>query len=120
VVRLEASADLTRPNVIQLADLSTITLPRFASTSYKDSRAPQNLTPIAGLERRLRGMLGDQRLLLRSLTAAAAAQHHPAAAAAQHHPTAAAAQHHTASAPQWESASHAEEGHRESGRRDAA
>jgi hypothetical protein len=129
VVRLEASADLTRPDVIRLADLSTITLPRFASTSYKDSRAPQNLTPIAGLERRLRGMLGDQRLLLRSLTAAAAAQHHPAAAAAQHHPAAAAAQHHpaaaaaqhhTASAAQWETASHAEEGHRESGQRDAA
>jgi hypothetical protein len=51
-----------------------VTLPRFASTAYKDARAPQNLTPIAGLERRLRGMLGDQRLLLRSLSAAAAAQ----------------------------------------------
>ena len=80
VVRLEASADLTRPDVIDLADLSTLTLPRFASTPYKDSRAPQNLTPIAGLERRLRGMLGDQRLLVRSLTAAA--KHHTAAAAA--------------------------------------
>ena len=57
-----------------LADLSEVTLPRFASTAYKDARAPQNLTPIAGLERRLRGMLGDQRLLLRSLSAAAAAQ----------------------------------------------
>jgi hypothetical protein len=59
--------------VIELADLSTITLPWFASTPYKDARAPQNLTPIAGLEKRLRGMLGDQRLLMRSLVAAAAA-----------------------------------------------
>jgi hypothetical protein len=74
VVRVEASADLPREEVIRLADLSAVTLPRLASTAYKDSRAPQNLTPIAGLERRLRGMLGDQRLLLRSLTAAAAAQ----------------------------------------------
>ena len=82
IVRVEASADLSRPDVIDLADLSTLTLPRFASTSYKDARAPQNLTPIAGLEKRLRGMLGDQRLLLRSLTAAAAAQRDPAAAAA--------------------------------------
>jgi uncharacterized protein len=81
VVRLEASADLSHPDVIDLADLSTITLPRFASTPYKDSRAPQNLTPIAGLERRLRGMLGDQRLLIRSLTAAAAADARPRAAA---------------------------------------
>jgi hypothetical protein len=74
VVRVEASADLTPSEAIRLADLSAVTLPRFASTAYKDARAPQNLTPIAGLERRLRGMLGDQRLLLRSLSAAAAAQ----------------------------------------------
>ena len=74
VVRVEASADLPRGEVIRLADTSAVTLPRFASSAYKDSRAPQNLTPIAGLERRLRSMLGDPRLLLRSLVAAAAAQ----------------------------------------------
>jgi hypothetical protein len=74
VVRVEASADRPRSEVIGLADRSAVTLPRFASTAYKDPRAPQNLTPIAGLERRLRGMLGDQRLLVRSLTAAASAQ----------------------------------------------
>jgi hypothetical protein len=74
VVRVEASADLSRAAAIGLADVSAVTLPRFASSPYKDPRAPQNLTPIAGLERRLRGMLGDQRLLLRALTAAAAAQ----------------------------------------------
>ena len=34
--------------VIRLADVSAVTLPRFASSPYKDSRAPQNLTPIAG------------------------------------------------------------------------
>jgi len=74
VVRVEACADLSRAEAIRLADTSAVTLPRFASSAYKDSRAPQNLTPIAGLERRLRGMLGDPRLLLRSLVAAAAAQ----------------------------------------------
>lgn len=79
VVRVEASADLPRGEVIRLADVSAATLPRFASSAYKDSRAPQNLTPIAGLERRLRGMLGDPRLLLRSLTAAAAAARSAAA-----------------------------------------
>jgi hypothetical protein len=71
VVRVETSADLPRVEAIRLADLSAVTLPRFASSPYKDARAPQNLTPIAGLERRLRAMLGDQRLLLRGLNAAA-------------------------------------------------
>ncbi len=70
VVRLECSADLPKSQAVALADLATITLPRFASSPYKDPRAPQNLTPIAGLERKLRGMLGDQRLLVRGLTAA--------------------------------------------------
>jgi hypothetical protein len=70
VVRVECSADLDKSQAVALADLATLTLPRFASSPYKDPRAPQNLTPIAGLERRLRGMLGDQRLLVRGLTAA--------------------------------------------------
>jgi len=70
VVRVEASADLPKVEVIRLADQSVVTLPRFASSPYKDARAPQNLTPIAGLERKLRGMLGDSRLLLRSLSSA--------------------------------------------------
>ena len=52
---------------IALADLSQATLVRFASTEYKDSRAPQNLYPIAGLERELRRRLGDSRLLYRAL-----------------------------------------------------
>jgi Uncharacterized protein conserved in bacteria len=52
---------------VELADVSTATLPRFASTPYKDARAPQNLVPIAGLEKRLRALLGDSRLLHRTL-----------------------------------------------------
>jgi hypothetical protein len=71
IVRVECSADLTPEAAIGLAHLSTATLPRFASTPYKDPRAPQNLIPIAGLERRLRGLLGDGRLLHRALTTAA-------------------------------------------------
>lgn len=67
IVRVECSGDLTPQQAISLADLSTVTLPRFASTPYKDPRAPQNLVPIAGLERRLRGLLGDARLLHRTL-----------------------------------------------------
>jgi hypothetical protein len=72
VVRLECSADLPRPAVIALADLTARLLPAFASTPHKDPRAPQNLVPIGGLERELRRRLGDQQLLYRSLRAAAA------------------------------------------------
>jgi hypothetical protein len=72
IVRLECSPDLTPDQAIELAEISLVTLPRFASSAYKDPRAPQNLVPIAGLERRLRGMLGDARVLHRALTLAAA------------------------------------------------
>jgi hypothetical protein len=67
VVRVECSGDLTPQEAIRLADRAAVTLPRFASNAYKDPRAPQNLVPIAGLERRLRGLLGDARLLHRTL-----------------------------------------------------
>jgi hypothetical protein len=72
IVRLECSPELTPGQAIELAEISSATLPRFASSAYKDPRAPQNLVPIAGLERRLRGMLGDARLLHRALTLATA------------------------------------------------
>ncbi|GAA3457199.1 hypothetical protein [Dactylosporangium matsuzakiense] len=72
IVRAECSADLTPADAVALAHLSAVTLPRFASQAYKDPRAPQNLVPIAGLERKLRAMLGDARLLHRALSRAAA------------------------------------------------
>jgi hypothetical protein len=67
IVRAECAADLTPGDAVALAHLSAVTLPRFASSAYKDPRAPQNLIPIAGLERKLRAMLGDARLLHRAL-----------------------------------------------------
>jgi hypothetical protein len=63
--------DDPRSEVIRLADLSQACLGRFASAPYKDSRAPQNLYPIGGLEHELRHRLGDQRLLYRALSQAA-------------------------------------------------
>lgn len=72
VVRLEAPAELARDAVIALADRTAATLPRYASTPHKDGRAPQNLTPIGGLERGLRHRLGDSAFVLRSLRSAAA------------------------------------------------
>jgi hypothetical protein len=72
VVRVECSIELPVPAAVALADLSVVTMPRFAATAYKDPRAPQNLIPIAGLEQRLRARLGDPALLHRTLTRAAA------------------------------------------------
>jgi hypothetical protein len=72
VVRCEAASDLPLRVAVELADRSTCSLPRFASAMHKDNRAPQNLYPIAGLERTLRNRLGDQALLLRALRSAVA------------------------------------------------
>jgi len=71
VVRCEASADLSRDQVIARADRATALLPSFASSRHKDPRAPQNLYPIAGLERELRRRSGDPTLLYRALLASA-------------------------------------------------
>jgi hypothetical protein len=71
VVRVECSAELAAEDAVRLAKLSQTTLPRYASAEYKDTRAPQNLYPIAGLERQLRRRLGNPGLLYRALRVAA-------------------------------------------------
>jgi hypothetical protein len=71
IVRIECASVLAVPEVVKLAGLSQRCLGRFASEAYKDTRAPQNLYPIAGLERELRRRLGDSRLLYRALREAA-------------------------------------------------
>ncbi|MCU1666684.1 MAG: hypothetical protein QOI36_6059 [Pseudonocardiales bacterium] len=73
IVRVECSAELPTADAVALAMRSQVTLGRFASTEYKDSRAPQNLYPIAGLERELRRRLGEPNLLYRALRRAAVA-----------------------------------------------
>ena len=67
VVRCEASGALPVDTLRDLADRVTMTLGRFASAPHKDARAPQNLYPIGGLERRLRHRLGDTQVLYRAL-----------------------------------------------------
>jgi uncharacterized protein len=71
IARAECPVHLPLESAVALADLSVVTLPRFAANPYKEPRAPQNLVPIAGLERRLRARLGDARLLHRALAGAA-------------------------------------------------
>lgn len=70
IVRCEATADLPVGAAARLADRVAGTVTRFASESHKDGRAPQNLYPIAGLERHLRRMLGDPAFLYRQLRSA--------------------------------------------------
>ena len=65
VIRCEASADLDVPSARRLADGTATCLPRFASRPHKDTRAPQNLYPIGGLERHLKRLLGDAGHVLR-------------------------------------------------------
>lgn len=73
IVRVELPGLGDVADATERADLLSRTLPRFASEAHKDPRAPQNLYPIAGLERELRRRLGDPRLLNRALLQRAAA-----------------------------------------------
>ena len=72
VVRCELAATQSAAAAAALADRVTATLPRFASHEHKDPRAPQNLYPIAGLERTLRRRLGDPNLMERAIRRASA------------------------------------------------
>jgi uncharacterized protein len=69
VARLEAPAARGLAEARQLADLSARVLPRFASDSAHDPRAPQNLYPIGGLEARLKHRLGDPAVVRHAIEA---------------------------------------------------
>ena len=71
IVRVECAASISAQEAIALASLSQVVLPRYASAEYKDPRAPQNLYPVAALERELRRRLGHPALLYRALREAA-------------------------------------------------
>ena len=72
IVRCEATGALAPHTVVALADRITLALPPFASAPHKDTRAPQNLYPIGGLERDLRHRLGDAAVIYRALRRASA------------------------------------------------
>lgn len=67
LVRCEIDADKPVADAARIATRVSASLPRFASASHKDPRAPQNLYPIGGLERELRHRLGDKELAIRAL-----------------------------------------------------
>jgi hypothetical protein len=70
IVRCEASGALPRQTVRLIADRTAAVLPLVASEAHLDPRAPQNLVPIAALERELRHRMGDPRLTYRALRGA--------------------------------------------------
>jgi hypothetical protein len=70
IVRCEASEALGVDRAVTIADRSAAVLPLVASEGHIDPRAPQNLVPIAALERRLRHLMGDPGLVIRALRSA--------------------------------------------------
>jgi len=73
VVRCEVSSALPLERAAAIADRTSALLPLLASQAHVDPRAPQNLVPIAALERELRRRLGDAAFVYRALRAAVAA-----------------------------------------------
>lgn len=67
LVRLEIAESVGKARAIELADVLTACLPAFVPSRTRDPRAPQNLLPIGALERHLRHLLGDARLIHRRL-----------------------------------------------------
>lgn len=70
VVRCEVSAALPIDLASMIAARTAALLPLVASEGHIDPRAPQNLVPIAALERELRRLLGDPAIVYRELRAA--------------------------------------------------
>lgn len=67
LVRLEVADDVGLETARRLADACAALLPRFAPSRGRDPRAPQNLLPIGALERHLRRLLGDPRVIRRHI-----------------------------------------------------
>ena len=70
IARAEVSSHLDLSIAVRVADRVTAVLPAVASEPHIDPRAPQNLVPIAALERELRRHLGDPAFVYRALRAA--------------------------------------------------
>ena len=70
IARAEVSSVLDLATAVRVADRVTAVLPLVASEPHVDPRAPQNLVPIAALERELRRHLGDPGFVYRALRAA--------------------------------------------------
>lgn len=70
IARVEAPAAIGIDRARVIADRTAALLPLAAMPLHLDARAPQNLVPIAALEKELRRWLGDEALVRRALRAA--------------------------------------------------
>jgi len=75
VVRAEVSSHLDMATAQRIAGRTTAILPAVAAPAHVDPRAPQNLVPIAALERELRRRCGDRSFVHRALRSAVIASH---------------------------------------------
>jgi hypothetical protein len=67
ILRLEVRAAVGLQRTIEIANFSAAHLPRFASSSVREPRAPQNLVPVGALEAELRRRLGDALTIQRAI-----------------------------------------------------
>ncbi|MDH3306664.1 MAG: hypothetical protein OEO77_03990 [Acidimicrobiia bacterium] len=67
IVRCEVPASLGIASAVRFADIAAALLPGTAPPLHTDPRAPQNLVPIAALERHLRRSFGDAGLVYRAI-----------------------------------------------------
>ena len=65
IARCEVTAEDGLEEAVNLAGATADLLPRLAAPKQVDPRAPQNLVPIAALERELRKLMGDSRMVER-------------------------------------------------------
>jgi hypothetical protein len=72
VVRCEVSSALRLDEASGIANRTAAILPHVGSEPHLEPRAPQNLIPIAALERELRRRLGDPAFVYRALRSAVA------------------------------------------------
>jgi len=70
IARAEVSSHLDLGTAQRMADRVTAVVPGVASEPHIDPRAPQNLVPIAALERELRRRMGDPAFVYRELRTA--------------------------------------------------
>jgi hypothetical protein len=69
-VRLEIPTHVGVTRAATWADEACALLPRYAGVAHVDARAPQNLQPVAAIERQLRHLLGDAGLAMRAVRTA--------------------------------------------------
>jgi uncharacterized protein len=67
IVRLDLYSEVPLEKAVEIANLSTILIPEYASHPVRDPRAPQNLTPVGGLEKELGRHMGDKKVVERRI-----------------------------------------------------